>query len=154
LRFIDSCYRQTSGPRRFGLNRNRNHDLKNLFKSAATVATAKPGPFQEFCDARVAQRMRPEMARLTLASKIAAITSIVWKKGVHFDVKHLKPQTARVSRAHGTEDKNNPAQWGGLDGKKNSGQRLSVFSLTPFMELTRTQPPSPTDNFLFANDTP
>ena len=34
-----------------GLNRNHNHDLKNLFKSAATVAAAKPGPFQEFYDA-------------------------------------------------------------------------------------------------------
>ena len=40
-----------------------------------------------------------------------------------------------ASRAQGTEGKNNPAQWGGLDGKKNSGQRRSVFSLTPFMEL-------------------
>src|SRR5271155_971268 len=77
-----------------GLNRNHNHDLKNLFKSAATVAAAKPGPFQEFYDGRVAKGMRPEMARLTLARKIAAITLFVWKKGVHFDVKHLKLQTA------------------------------------------------------------
>jgi len=34
------------------------------------------------------------MARLTLARKIAAITLMVWKKGVRFDAKHLKPQTA------------------------------------------------------------
>ncbi len=26
-----------------GLNRNHNHDLKNLFKSAANIAAAKPG---------------------------------------------------------------------------------------------------------------
>jgi len=31
-----------------GLNRNCNHDLKNLFKGAAVVASSKPGPFQEF----------------------------------------------------------------------------------------------------------
>src|SRR5216683_6581016 len=31
-----------------GLNRNCNHDLKNLFKGAAIVASSKPGPFQEF----------------------------------------------------------------------------------------------------------
>jgi transposase len=31
-----------------GLNRNCNHDLKNLFKGAATMASSKPGPFQEF----------------------------------------------------------------------------------------------------------
>jgi hypothetical protein len=43
-----------------------------------------------------------------------------------------------ASRAHGTEGENNPAQWGGLDGKKNSGRRRSVFSLTPFMELIRS----------------
>ena len=77
-----------------GLNRNHNHDLKNLFKSAATIAAAKAGPFQEFYAALVGKGMRPEMARLTLARKIAAITLIVWKKGVRFDAKHLKPQTA------------------------------------------------------------
>jgi len=77
-----------------GLNRNHNHDLKNLFKSAATVAAAKAGPFQEFYNALVAKGIRPEMARLTLARKIAAITLIVWKKGVRFDAQHLKPQTA------------------------------------------------------------
>src|SRR5437879_11439055 len=30
-----------------GLNQNCNHDLKNLFKGAAIVASSKPGPFQE-----------------------------------------------------------------------------------------------------------
>jgi transposase len=77
-----------------GLNRNHNHDLKNLFKSAATLAAAKAGPFQEFYAALVAHGMKPEMARLTLARKIAAITLIVWKKGVRFDAQYLKPQTA------------------------------------------------------------
>ena len=38
--------------------------------------------------------IRPEMARLTLARKIATIVLIVWKRGVCFDAKHLKPQTA------------------------------------------------------------
>jgi hypothetical protein len=36
----------------------------------------------------------PQLGQLPEARKIAAITLIVWKKGVHFDVKHLKPQTA------------------------------------------------------------
>src|SRR5215467_11730203 len=30
-----------------GLNRNCNHDLKNLFKGAAAVASSKPGPFEQ-----------------------------------------------------------------------------------------------------------
>ena len=77
-----------------GLNRDCNHDLKNLFKSAATIASVKPGPFQEFYTALVAKGMKPEMARLTLARKIATIVLIVWKKGVSFDAKYLKSQTA------------------------------------------------------------
>jgi transposase len=77
-----------------GLNENCNHDLKNLFKGAAIIASTKPGPFQEFYAALLAKGMRAEMARLTLARKIAAITLVVWKKGVSFDADYLKPQTA------------------------------------------------------------
>ena len=77
-----------------GLNRNCNHHLKNLFKGAAATASNRPGPFQEFYAALVAKGMRPEMARLTLARKIATIALIVWKKGVGFDANHRKPQTA------------------------------------------------------------
>jgi hypothetical protein len=65
-----------------------------FFKGAAVVASSKPGPFQEFYTALVAKGMRPEMARLTLARKIATIVLIVWKNGVCFDANHLKPQTA------------------------------------------------------------
>jgi len=61
---------------------------------AAVIASSKPGPFQEFYAALLANGMRPEMARLTLARKIATIVLIVWKKGVCFDAQHLKPQTA------------------------------------------------------------
>ena len=77
-----------------GLNRNHNHDLKNLFKGAAIVASSKPGPFQEFYTALLTTGIRPEMARLTLARKIATIALIVWKRGASFDAQHLKPQTA------------------------------------------------------------
>ena len=77
-----------------GLNTNHNHDLKNIFKGAATRAAAVPGPFQEFHAGLVARGMKPTMARLTLARKIAAITLIVWKKGVSFDAEHLKQQAA------------------------------------------------------------
>ncbi len=77
-----------------GLNANHNHDLKNIFKGAATRAAAVPGPFQEFHAGLVARGMKPTMARLTLARKIAAITLIVWKKGVGFDAEHLKQQAA------------------------------------------------------------
>jgi transposase len=77
-----------------GLNANHNHDLKNIFKGAATRAAIVPGPFQEFHAALIARGMKPTMARLTLARKIAAITLLVWKKGVRFDAEYLKQQSA------------------------------------------------------------
>jgi hypothetical protein len=58
------------------------------------VASSKSGPFEQFYAALVAKGMKPEMARLTLARKVAMIVLIVWKKGVCFDAQHLKPQAA------------------------------------------------------------
>jgi transposase len=77
-----------------GLNRNHNHDLKNLFKSAATTASGREGAFGTFYQGLLAKGMLPAMARLTLARKIAAITLAVWKKGEAFDAEQLKPQAA------------------------------------------------------------
>jgi len=77
-----------------GLNINHNHDLKNIFKGAATRAAATAGPFQDFYQATVARGMKPHLARLTLARKIASITLLVWKKGARFDAEHLKQQAA------------------------------------------------------------
>jgi transposase len=77
-----------------GLNKNHNHDLKSIFKSTSVRASSAAGPLREFYESLVAKGMKPSMARLTLARKIAAITLIVWKKGVRFDGEHLKPQAA------------------------------------------------------------
>jgi hypothetical protein len=46
-----------------GLNRNHNHELKNIFKGAAIIAATKAGPLQEFYAALVAKGTRLEMAR-------------------------------------------------------------------------------------------
>ncbi len=56
-----------------GLNKDHNHDLKGLFKGVATMASVRPGPFQDFYQALLAKGIKPTMARLTLARKIAAI---------------------------------------------------------------------------------
>jgi len=74
-----------------GLNRNHNRDLKNAFKGAAIWASGNPGPFHDFYTGLLNKGMKPEMARLTLARKIAAITLRIWKKGERFDIRHLKP---------------------------------------------------------------
>ena len=77
-----------------GLNNDHNHDLKGLFKGAATMASVRPGPFQDFYTAALAKAIKPTMARLTLARKIAAITLTLWKKGENFDAEKLKSQAA------------------------------------------------------------
>jgi transposase len=77
-----------------GLNDNHNRDLKNLFKSAAISASTRPGPLRDFYVARVEKGIRPTMARLTLARKIAAISLTIWKKGVEFDAQQLHRQAA------------------------------------------------------------
>jgi hypothetical protein len=50
-----------------GLNKDHNHDLKGLFKAAATRASVQPGPFQDFYQASLAKGIKPTMVRLTLA---------------------------------------------------------------------------------------
>src|SRR5579859_121534 len=77
-----------------GLNKDHNHDLKGLFKAAATMASVRPGPFQDFYQAALAKGIKPTMARLTLARKMAAITLTLWKKGENFDAEKLKSQAA------------------------------------------------------------
>ena len=76
------------------LNKDHNHDLKGLFKAAATTASARPGPLQEWYQASLAKGIKPTMARLTLPRKIAAITLTIWKKGEDFDAEKLKLQAA------------------------------------------------------------
>jgi transposase len=77
-----------------GLNWNHNHELKNVFKSAATTASFTQGPLRDFYQRRIDQGMQPALARLTLARKIAAIALALWKKGVCFDPEQLKQQAA------------------------------------------------------------
>jgi transposase len=72
-----------------GLNRNHNHLLKKVFKSAASSACAS-GPFKAAYDARVAQGMDASLARLTIARKLAATTLVIWKRGEKFAAERMK----------------------------------------------------------------
>lgn len=71
-----------------GLNHNYNREMKNVFKGAALTGTMTE-PFKQYYEGLTARGMKPEMARLTLARKIAAITLAVWKKGERFDAGKL-----------------------------------------------------------------
>jgi transposase len=57
-----------------GLNKNHNHDLKDIF--TAMRASTAAGPLRDFYEALLAKGRRPTMARLTLARKIAAVTLV------------------------------------------------------------------------------
>ena len=95
-------YRYTGGqlqparkqPALRGLNVNHNHDLKSLFKGAATQASASKDPLGDFYRGLLAGGVKPPIARLTLARKIAAIALTIWKKGERFDPAQLKRQAA------------------------------------------------------------
>jgi len=77
-----------------GLNKDHNHDLKDIFKGAATRVSSSRGPLHDFYEDLLTKGRKPTMARLTLARKIAAITLMVWKKEVRFDANYLKQQAA------------------------------------------------------------
>ena len=72
-----------------GLNRNHNHLLKRVFKTAATSACQR-GPFAAAYEARVKRGMDPALARLTIARQLAAITLRLWKRGELFQVDRMK----------------------------------------------------------------
>ena len=76
-------------------NPRKNALLKDGNKSDRIDARKlRPGPFQDFYTAALAKGIKPTMARLTLARKIAAITLTLWKKGENFDAEKLKSQAA------------------------------------------------------------
>jgi transposase len=86
--------RRQRAPMTRGLNKNHSRVLKDVFKGAATAATAKPGPLQDFYLGMVARGMREELARVTLARKMAAITLRLWKRGERYDPTKLTMQAS------------------------------------------------------------
>jgi len=75
-----------------GLNRNCNRRMKEVFIAAAT-AGIRIEPYRSYLQALQQRGIRPEMARLTLSRKIAALALTIWKKGETFDPKKLNGTT-------------------------------------------------------------
>jgi transposase len=76
-----------------GLNRNHNHLLKRVFKSAATSA-CQYEPFKARYERCVGQGMDPALARLTMARQLAAITLSIWKHGEKFQTDRMQRPAA------------------------------------------------------------
>jgi transposase len=67
-----------------GLNRNHSPMLKQVFKGAAQRALSCE-PYQVYYQGLLDQGRRPEMARLTLARKLAAVVLAIWQNQEEFD---------------------------------------------------------------------
>jgi hypothetical protein len=75
-----------------GLNRNHNRVVKDVFKSAATAAATRSGALQDWYNGLLARGMREELARVTLARKLAALTLRLWKTRGRYDPTQLTVQ--------------------------------------------------------------
>lgn len=77
-----------------GLNPDHHPEVKAILKGAALVASQRPGPLQESYARCVGQGTKPELARLTLARKIATLVLTLWKKGEVYDAERLRQSQA------------------------------------------------------------
>jgi transposase len=75
-----------------GLNLNGNRRVKEIFKGAANTACARE-PFSAFYTRQITRGLKPAVARVALARKIASVALAVWKSGEGFDAKKLTEPT-------------------------------------------------------------
>lgn len=73
-------------PRTRGLNRDFNHPLKDIFKGAvSTVMAYQQQPLYGDYLRMLEQGVKPPLAKLTLARKIASTALVMWKKQEEYD---------------------------------------------------------------------
>jgi transposase len=91
--FVDGTLRRKKRPPiTRGLNRNHNPLLKAALKGAANAATVRPGPLRDWYDASRRRGVRDELAKVSLARKLASIVLRLWKKGELWDPDKLTIQ--------------------------------------------------------------
>jgi transposase len=95
----ESSKRKRKRIQTWGLNQNYNRTMKAVFKAAALSVLVRNKEFREYYQKLCEQGMRPEMAQLTIARKLAAIVLILWKKGERYDSKKLKQAAPGTGQA-------------------------------------------------------
>jgi transposase len=93
VRTEDGGWNRANVQKTRGLNLTHNHTLKNIFKGAAmTVITQlKTEPLYQDYQRLTAAGTKPNLAKLTIARKIAAIALSMWKSKEKYDpTKHRK----------------------------------------------------------------
>ena len=78
-----------------GLNPNHNRRLKAVFKSAA-LGALKEEEFASYYRGMVSRGMRPEMARLQVARKLASVTLAAWKSGGEYEAGRVNKEAAEL----------------------------------------------------------
>jgi transposase len=76
-----------------GLNKSHNHTLKTLFKGAATtvITQLETDPLHQDYQRLITAGTKPNLAKLTIARKLAAIALSMWKSKEKYDpTKHRK----------------------------------------------------------------
>jgi len=76
-----------------GLNLNHNHTLKWIFKGAATtvISQHEGEPLHQDYQRLISAGTKPNLAKLTIARKLAAIALSMWKSKEKYDpTKHRK----------------------------------------------------------------
>jgi transposase len=84
--------RKQHRPNTRGLTRDYNRILKMVFKGAAKEAIRKD-PVKTLYRVKVAKGIRPEMATLSIARRLAAITLVLWKRGEKFSTAKMISST-------------------------------------------------------------
>lgn len=85
---IDGKWVRAQVARTRGLNRNCRHELKEIYKGAALSAISmRSNPFRQTYDRLCAQGTKPNLARLTVARKLAATSLAMWKTKTEYDPK-------------------------------------------------------------------
>jgi transposase len=86
---VDGRWVRARQPMTRGLNRNFNRTLKLIFKGAATtvIAHAAPNSFRAAYDRLCEQGTKPNLAKVTVARKLAATALAMWKTEEAYDPK-------------------------------------------------------------------
>lgn len=86
---LDGHWTRTRLPMPRGLNRNFNRTLKGIFKSAATTVIAHPtsNQFRAAYDRLCEHGTKPNLAKVTVARKLAAAALAMWKNEEVYDPK-------------------------------------------------------------------
>jgi transposase len=82
-----------------GLNRNRHPVLKDVFKGAAlsVIQTMPKSPLHQDYQRMIAEGMKPTLARVTIARKIAATVLAMWKNKEEYDPAKRRPDKTRAA---------------------------------------------------------